>query len=109
MIPTLLVAAAAMALMTDARDPISLSAHRNGPVVQLQVIGNSDVVTSASYELVAISGSGNRSVQSGRVTLSPDKRVVLVSLGLGNAGRDWSAELKVDTPQGRYERRLSGE
>jgi hypothetical protein len=83
--------------------PIYLVTSESGTGVRIEVVGETSAPVTARYELVASSGTGNRSVQRGDVRLTPGQRVVLLSLGMGNADTGWTARLKVERSGGSYE------
>jgi hypothetical protein len=81
-------------------EPIYIVAEPSSSGLSLSLIGASDRPYEARYRLEVNSdvlGGGNRSSQSGRVTLSPGQTVTLVSVSLGNASLGkWEARLYVE-------------
>lgn len=78
--------------------PIYLETEVIGDDINVRVIGNADSATDATYTLAVSSGGAgsNRSVQSGRARLEPNRAVTLINLRLGRASaNDWSAKLEV--------------
>lgn len=87
--------------------PLAMTVTRRGPYWELSVVGATDTLMQVSYELETTSGTGNLSVQRGRATLSPGRRVELLRVMLGQASGGWSANLKVQTPMSTYTEAVS--
>lgn len=85
--------------------PVVLEAVQDGDRLTIAVIGESAEAVSARYSLEADSGKpngGNRSTQSGNVSLQPHQRKVLINLTLGNVtGAAWKARLAVTVDGGQ--------
>ena len=104
--PLAVLAAAMTGAPASEAVPIRLAAEPVGEGVRLSVIGDSDVAMTARYSLeVVASEGGNRSVQRGEAHLQPGRAATLATVTLGQAGRGWSAILKVSPEGGApYER-----
>lgn len=102
--PMLLAAAAAGSGSPDpaAPSPISLSVETVPAGVVLQVIGDTATPVDAAYSLEVTNASGgNRSTQSGRVSLRQNQRVILLTSRLGgDAQTGWRAVLIVKPASG---------
>lgn len=95
----------ALAAATAVAEPIFLRTRAEEGAVRIEVLGRSETAAAASYELVATSGAGNRTVQRGFASLVPGREAVLLSLRMGQgAGAEWSAVLTVEAGAHRYVR-----
>lgn len=99
----------ALAATGAVTQPIALISEQHGHETRLLVVGDSPTPLKARFELEATSGKGNRSRQSGTVTLQPNRRVVLISLGFNDNASEWSARLKVSYDDVSYEQTKSSE
>ncbi|MBX9815977.1 MAG: hypothetical protein A4S12_02235 [Proteobacteria bacterium SG_bin5] len=104
----IVAAAAAMTAATSAERPIRLerAAHPGG--IELRVVAAPARPGRADYRLTVETGSGNRSTQSGTITLVPGDRTTVVTLRVSVA-QPWRAVLTVTLDDGAvYQTQESG-